>query len=184
MVSSAPARLILTLKLERAAFERFDALRRAYFPSERNFIPAHLTLFQALPGDQEPSIQQMLHALCSETPRLTLHFPVLRFLGRGVAVEVDAPELIVLHKKLTSTWSGWLSAQDRQGDRPHITIQNKVPPDQARQLSAKLAAGWQPFQTSGEGLVLWRYLGGPLESAGEHRFEGSRAIELPSFFGG
>lgn len=176
MVSSAPARLILTLKLEHVAFERLDALRRAHFPSERNVIPAHLTLFHALPGDQEPSIQQTLHAFCSETPWLTLHFPSLRFLGRGVAVEVDAPELLAIRRQLATQWSGWLSAQDRQGNRPHITIQNKVPPDQARQLYAELGAGWQPFAASGEGLLLWRYLSRPWELAGAYRFEGSRAI--------
>src|SRR5215212_5543755 len=148
---------ILTLKLEQPAFERLDALRQAHFPPKRNVIPAHLTLFHALPGDQEISIQQTLHALCSETPWLTLHFPTLRFLGRGVAMEVDAPELILLRRKLAAAWGGWLSAQDRQGYRPHIMIQNKVTPDEARQLSVELGAGWQPFVASGEGLLLWRY---------------------------
>lgn len=50
--------LILALKLEQPAFERLDALRRAYFPPERNVIPAHLTLFHALPGDQEAAIRE------------------------------------------------------------------------------------------------------------------------------
>jgi hypothetical protein len=176
MSSSAPTPLILTLKLEQVAFERFDALRQAHFPSERNVIPAHLTLFHALPGDQEISIQQTLHSLCATAPILSPHFPALRFLGRGVAVEVDAPELIVLRKTLAAAWGGWLSAQDRQGYRPHITIQNKVPPDQARQLYAQLGTDWQPFQAAGKGLLLWRYLGGPWELAGEYRFEGGRAI--------
>jgi hypothetical protein len=175
-MSSAPALLILTLKLEHAAFERFDTLRRAHFPVERNFIPAHLTLFHTLPGDQEPSIQQTLHALCSETPRLTLHFPALRFLGRGVAVEVDAPELIVPRKKLVAAWSCWLSAQDRQSYRPHITIQNKVPPDQARLLYDTLTAGWEPFQSYGEGLLLWRYLGGPWKLVDEEHFMEDREL--------
>ena len=176
MSSSYQPAFILTLKLEQAAFERFNALRQAHFPAERNVIPAHLTLFHALPGDQEPSIQQTLHALCSETPRLTLHFPALRFLGRGVAVEVDAPELIVLRKTLAAAWSSWLSRQDRQGYRPHITIQNKVTPDQARQIYGELTASWESFMATGEGLLLWRYLGGPWELVSEERFAGSRAI--------
>jgi 2'-5' RNA ligase len=166
--------LILTLKLEQPAFERLDALRRAHFPPERNVIPAHLTLFHALPGDQETAIRETLRSLCATTPVLRLRFPTLRLLGRGVAVGVESPELIPLRRQLASLWSGWLSAQDRQGFRPHITVQNKVTAEQARELYAALVAGWQPFEVAGEGLLLWRYLGGPWERVDEQRFLGDR----------
>ena len=63
-----------------------------------------------------------------------------------------------------------LTPQDKAGWRPHITIQNKVAPEQARQLQAKLAASWTPFEALGEGLLLWRYLGGPWELVEEFRF--------------
>ena len=42
---SAP--LIVTLLLEDAAQERFDRLRAAHFPAERNHLAAHVTLFHA-----------------------------------------------------------------------------------------------------------------------------------------
>ena len=48
-MSEAP--LILTLRFDGEAFARLDDLRRAHFPPERNQIPAHLTLFHALPGE-------------------------------------------------------------------------------------------------------------------------------------
>jgi hypothetical protein len=86
---------------------------------------------------------------------------------------VDAPELTRLRRRLATLWNEWLSAQDRQGYRPHVTIQNKVPSDQARRLYDQLAAEWEPFTGQGEGLLLWRYMGGPWEHAGEFLFEGT-----------
>ena len=62
------------------------------------------------------------------------------------------------------------AAQDQQGYRPHITIQNKVTAEQARRLYTKLADSWEPFLAVGEGLLLWRYLGGPWALVDEYRF--------------
>jgi len=161
--------LILTLMLEQSAFARLDALRREHFPPERNVLPAHLTLFHALPGDHQATIQGHLRLLCAATPVLSLHFPTLRLLGRGVAIAVEAPELMLLRTQLATTWSTWLSAQDQQGYRPHITIQNKVTTEQARRLYAALASSWEPFRAVGQGLRLWRYLGGPWALVDEYR---------------
>jgi hypothetical protein len=170
LMSTSLSLLILTLKLEQAAFERLDSLRWAHFPPERNVIPALLTLFRALPGNQEPAIHEKLRLICAAMPVLSLRFPTLRLLGRSVAVEVEAPELMALRKQLAITWSNWLSAQDQQGYRPHITIQNKVTSEDARQLYAELAAGWEPFLATGEKLLLWRYLGGPWALVDVYRF--------------
>lgn len=167
--SSAPP-LVLTLKLARPAFERFDALRRAHFPPERNVIPAHLTLFHALPGGQLAGIRQQLAEICAVAPALPLRFPGPRSLGRGTAIVVESPTLVALRGRLAAGWGGWLSPQDRQGYRPHITVQNKVAPEQARQLQAELAASWEPFEALGQGLLLWRYLGGPWELLEEFGF--------------
>ncbi|GAA1871360.1 2'-5' RNA ligase family protein [Pseudonocardia ailaonensis] len=43
--------LIVTATLDAPTQERFDALRRRHFPSDRNFLAAHLTLFHALPDE-------------------------------------------------------------------------------------------------------------------------------------
>ena len=48
MTSSEP--LVVTLLLEPSAQERFDRVRAAHFPAERNHLAAHVTLFHALPG--------------------------------------------------------------------------------------------------------------------------------------
>ncbi|WP_228763515.1 2'-5' RNA ligase family protein [Brevundimonas sp. SPF441] len=57
--------LIVTAALDARAFAYFEALRRRHFPPHLNQIPAHLTLFHALPGDQEPLIRQKLWAACA-----------------------------------------------------------------------------------------------------------------------
>ncbi|UBF25683.1 2'-5' RNA ligase family protein [Kovacikia minuta CCNUW1] len=163
--------LILTLKLDQSTFDYVDRLRQQHFPPERNFIPAHVTLFHALPGDQEIAISQTLETLCCQTAKVSLQLPTLRFLGRGVAIDVASPELVQLRQTLANSWSQWLSPQDQQGYRSHITIQNKVSSAEARQLYEQLKAEWQPIKGFGEGLLLWYYLGGPWELANEFSFQ-------------
>jgi 2'-5' RNA ligase len=169
--SQAP--LILTLALDALAFARLDVLRCQHFPPERNLVPAHLTLFHALPGREEAAVRQTLRAVTAGSAIVTLHFPTLVSLGRGTAVVVDSPELLALRSQLARRWASWLSAQDRQGYHPHITIQNKVTPAAARQLFTTLVAGWQPFTARGEGLLLWRYLNGPWELIERFAFAGA-----------
>lgn len=170
-VTIAP--LILTLKLDQASFDRFNALRQQYFPPERNYLSAHVTLFHALPGAEILSIQDHLASICSQTASLPLHFPQLRFLGRGVAIEIDCPQLVQIRQQLAIVWQPWLTPQDRQGYRPHITIQNKVTSTEARQLYEQLSRIWQPCYGYGEGLLLWHYQGGPWQLAAEFLFTSS-----------
>jgi hypothetical protein len=166
--SSAP--LVLTLKLDGHSFDRFNSLRQQHFPPERNFLPAHITLFHALPSQHERSICHTLQEVCSQTSVLPLIFPTLRCLGNGVAIEVESSELLQIHQDLAYCWKHWLTPQDRQRYRSHITIQNKVSPEQARQLYDRLLPEWQLQQGQGEGLLLWYYKGGPWELVQEFGF--------------
>ena len=163
--------MILTLKIDDPSQERFDRLRRAHFPPERNFIQAHLTLFHHLPGDRKDEVIATVEEACRRQEPMTLRAKGLLFMGRGVAYAFDAPELAALRRRLAGEWEPWLTAQDRQGFRPHVTVQNKVPPQEARDLHARLEATFSPFEVRGEGLSLWRYLGGPWGPIGEYRFE-------------
>lgn len=165
-----PPPLVLTLKLDEVSFNYLDRLRQQHFPPQRNFLKAHLTLFHALPGDQEANIRQTLQEFCSATSLLYLLFPQLRYLGKGVAVEVQCPQLKQLRLRLQEAWEMWLSPQDRQGYRPHVTIQNKVMPDEAQQLYDQLVSEWKPFNGYGEGLMLWQYQGGPWHLVSEFPF--------------
>lgn len=150
--------LIVTLALDAASQERFDALRRRHFPPQRNHLSAHLTLFHALPGELEREVRQDL-AQAAERPPLTLRVTGLRFLGRGVAYALRSPELDALRQALAARWGPHLTNQDRQPHRPHVTVQNKVDPETARATLRELERGFVPYDVTGCGLALFRYLG-------------------------
>ena len=166
--SSASA-LIVTLLLEPGAQERFDRLRAAHFPAERNHLAAHVTLFHALPGEQVDAVSADL-ADAARRPAFDVAVTGLRLLGRGVAYTLDAPELTVLRAGLAAAWEPWLTPQDRQRHAPHVTVQNKVDPAVARALRDRLAAEFVPHRVGARGLGLWRYLGGPWAPVAEHAF--------------
>ena len=167
-----PAPLILTLLLDEASFARLDGLRRAHFPPHLNRIPAHVTLFHALPGAEEPAVLARLAEEVGRTPPLPLRVAAVMPLGRGTALKLEAPEAAALRAGLASSWAPWLTPQDRQGWRPHVTVQNKVSPEEARLLQDGLRAGFVPWEATAEGLLLWRYRGGPWEGAGRFGFAG------------
>lgn len=165
--------LILTLKIDAVSFERLNALRRAHFPPERNFLCAHVTLFHALPGEEVPAIRSHLEQICARTAAFPIAFPRLRSLGGGVAVEVMSDELQHLHDQLAACFRTWLTPQDRQRFRPHVTIQNKVLPQQARELYGALAPEWKMVPGQSAGLLLWEYRGGPWLGIEEFAFTGA-----------
>lgn len=171
-VPGGPAPLILTLGMDGGSFARLDALRREHFPPERNFLPAHVTLFHHLPGDDPAGIAAALREVQAGRSRPLLRATGLRFLGKGVAYAFDAPALSELRAALAARWASRLTPQDRQPFRPHVTIQNKAAPAEARALMERLEAGFEPFGVVGESLLLWRYLGGPWQPLGEFPFGG------------
>lgn len=158
------APLIVTLTLDEASQAFFDTQRTKYFPPKINYLGAHLTLFHALPGGEEAAISEHLAAVAAGQPGpLPLAVTGLKFMGRGVMYTLANPDLPTLHRRLQQQWQPWLTAQDQQGLRPHITVQNKVEPAVARALLAELEATFQPFDVQGTGLALWAYRGGPWE---------------------
>ena len=165
------APLILTLALHPDDQARFERLRQLHFPAGRNMIPAHVTLFHHLPGQEVQAVSDAVAARCA-VPPFAVAVPGLRFLGRGVAYALESPALTALRAGLARDWDGWLTPQDRQGYRPHVTVQNKATPEAARALHAKLQAAFAPFTVRAEGLDVWRYLGGPWELVSRHPFCG------------
>jgi 2'-5' RNA ligase len=164
------APLILTLRFDAAGFSRFQAQRRRLFPPERNLVPAHLTLFHHLPGARHDEISAALSAVAAAQPPFALAVSALRFLGQGTAYAAASPPLAALRDGLAMRWRELLTRQDAQPFRPHVTIQNKVAPEQAKAAFAQLSASFRPFEVQATGLLLWRYRGGPWESAGEFPF--------------
>ncbi|MBP1806742.1 2'-5' RNA ligase family protein [Rubellimicrobium aerolatum] len=167
------APLILTLALDDASFGRLDAERRALFPTRMNLIPAHVTLFHHLPGTERAAVEDALASACAGRGPMPVRVAAVMPLGRGAAYRLEAPEVAALRAALARAWEPWLGPQDRQPWRPHVTVQNKVPPEAARATLERLRAGFAPWTAVGEGLLLWRYLGGPWEALGRIPFAGA-----------
>lgn len=161
---------VLTVRLDAATQERFDALRREHFPPGRSSVGAHVTVFHALPaGRATPDAVRRVLAELAPGPSVVAVTGV-RSLGRGVAYVLDAPGVAAVRAELVHEFAAELTPQDRQPWRPHVTVQNKVTPDEARRLLAELTASFVPFEAVALGLVLWHYRGGPWELAGEYAF--------------
>ena len=169
-MDSAP--LILTAAFDAPAFERFQTLRRAHFPPERNLVPAHLTLFHALPPSQAADIAERCRMLTRGDPPIAARATGLFNLGKGVAYRIEAPGLATLRAELAEAWLPLLTQQDRAGFHPHVTIMNKAEPAAAKTLLEAMRATFAPFAFTIAGLDLWRYRGGPWEVAGSWRFRG------------
>lgn len=150
---------VLTLALDDEAQQRFEAERRQYFPAALNRIPAHLSLFHTLP--EEDATFAALRLAADGQLVFPLQVAEVRSIGKGVAYFLHAAEAKALHRALSETFQEQISAQDRQGFRPHVVVQNKVTPDAARATLAQLQAEFSPWSVSAVGLDLWRYLGGP-----------------------
>ena len=131
-------------------------------------MPAHATLFHALPGEAEPEVLAAIEAGGSSP------FPVLvaglRMLGRGVAFDLRSDELGRRRAAIASVFAGRLTRQDAAPWRPHVTVQNKVTPEEARALHAGLAAGFAPWTAAAAAFELWRYMGGPWAPVATHEF--------------
>src|SRR3990170_5716305 len=161
--------LIVTADLAPADFAWLDALRRRHYPPERNQVPAHLTMFHALPPSSEAEIRRELgrHA-ATHVPRATI--AGLMNLGTGVAFRIVSDDLDAIRADLSDHCHGLLGAQDSAGWRPHVTIQNKVKPSAARKLLAGLEADFRPRPLAISALQLHRYAGGPWEPIARHPF--------------
>jgi hypothetical protein len=146
-------------------------MRRTHFPPERNQVPAHLTLFHHLPPDVGAELDRRL-ASYAAGPRPRATIAGIMNLGGGTAFRVDSEGLEHIRDDLAQALRGLLTPQDQAGWRPHITIQNKVEPKEAKRLQQILAASFQPRPLAIKGLASWRYLGGPWEPVKSYTFRG------------
>ena len=146
-------------------------MRRTHFPPERNQVPAHLTLFHHLPPDVAPELGRRLAAFAAAPPPRATIASIID-LGAGTAYRVDSEALEDIRQDLAEALRGLLTPQDQARWRPHITIQNKVEPKEAKRLQAQLRATFEPRPLAIRGLASWRYLGGPWEPMKAYTFRG------------
>ncbi len=172
--------LIVTLALDPESQARFEAERRKYFPASLNRTPAHVSLFHALPGQDEHAIRSLLEKSAAQSGPFPVQVESLMELGHGVGYRLQSDALQVLHAGLRRAWLPWLTPQDRQGFRPHVVVQNKVSPAEAKALHTKLSAAFVPSQATAAGLLLWRYQGGPWAPAGSFDFVQPAQPAIPS----
>ena len=166
------APLIVTAHFDQASFAALEGLRRRYFPAHLNKVPAHLSLFHKLPGDEIAAVEEAIAEQARVTACLDLRPAKVRFLGRGVALAYQSVELERLRGALAARWRSWLTPQDQQPFRAHVTIQNKAEPATARALYEALSV--QPLPPCRiDGITTWRYLGGPWEHVSTLPFDGA-----------
>jgi len=164
--------LIVTVELAAADFAWLDRLRRTHYPAEQNRVPAHLTMFHALPPSAEAELRARL-ARAAQGRRPKARLEGLLDLGGGVAFRVVSPDLDRLREELADRLHGLLGAQDSGGWRPHVTIQNKVTPKVARALAAELERTFVSRPLAVSGLGLQRYRDGPWEVLATYSFRGA-----------
>ncbi len=150
---------VLTLALDEASQARFEELRQRFFPNALNRIPAHLSLFHSV-REEDATIHALQQAAAGQNS-FPMQVTELRSMGKGVSYFLQSPEAKALHRRLSDAFDEQLSAQDRQGFRPHVVVQNKVTPEEAKKTLVLLQAGFRAFSVTAVGLDLWRYLGGP-----------------------
>lgn len=166
----ATAPIIVSALFGPADHAWLDGLRRAHFPPERNQLAAHLTLFHHLPPSAAPELKRRLTELTRGQAAPPARAAGLISLGRGVAIRIDAPGLAAMRADLAHAFAGLLTPQDQAGWRPHVTIQNKVAPAEAKALLATLQPGFTPRPVAIAGLAAWWYRGGPWEPLSRHMF--------------
>ena len=148
-----------------------QALRRAHYPPGRNRVPAHLTLFHHLPPGVEAELGRRL-ADYAATPAPVAAIAGIMDLGGGTALRVESEGLEDMRYDLALAMRGLLTPQDMAPWRPHVTVQNKVEPKEAKALQARLRAGFERRPLEIKGLALWRYLDGPWEPVKRWTFRG------------
>lgn len=172
-MTAAPAPVIVTAEFGKADFAWLDRLRRTHFPVERNQLPAHLTLFHHLPPSLLPELDGRLKAEVRAMRRPSATIGDAMLLGRGVALRVRCEMLEALRERLAETFTGSLTPQDAARWRPHVTIQNKAEPAEAKTLHARLTADFQharPLFLAG--IATHFYRGGPWEPIARYPFAG------------
>ena len=146
-------------------------LRRTHYPPERNQVPAHLTLFRHLPPSVERELDRRLAGYAREAPPSAEIVGVMD-LGEGTALRVESEALEDIRHDLALSLRGLLMPQDQAAWSPHVTVQNKVEPREARRLQNELKAGFRPRPLAIRALATWLYRGGPWEPLKIYSFRG------------
>lgn len=168
---------IVTLGMDPGSQEWFEEQRQRFYPPALNRIPAHLSLFHALPGGN--TTRHLLREAAEGVAPFAMRLEGVRSMGRGVMYVLEAPELMRLHRGLADQFRTYLTPQDKQPLKPHVVVQNKVEPAEAKELLALLQAGFTVREVDAVGLDWWEYLGGPWRHLERFEFAGGEVSPKP-----
>jgi 2'-5' RNA ligase len=148
---------ILTLKTSAEVAGKMGGLREKWFPQGRNKVPAHITLFHALPSSRYDEVTSHLEGIASRTRCFRIASGKVLKRRNGVAVNMGQGEGQVrgVYMEAKEVWNGFLSDQDR-GFQAHWTVQNKE--EDGRRVDEAFE-DVKDLEVDGvaEGLVLWKY---------------------------
>jgi hypothetical protein len=163
---------IVTAGLPRDLFAWANGLRRAHFPPERNHLHAHVTLFHSFAPSLYEELKTVLPRIAGEFAPVPARLTGLMDLGKGTALAIESAGMLRLRQMIADHFHGSLTEQDQHKPRLHITIQNKVSKEDARELQSRLSAQIEARDFHFTGLELHIYRGGPWEEAGKFAFRG------------
>jgi 2'-5' RNA ligase superfamily len=170
------APIIVTALIAAPDFTQLDNLRRVHFPSERNHLRAHLTMFHHLPPSCDAELLQLLKDEArGNDPQARLSG--LINLGGGVAFRVESSDLEDIRARIAERFAPMLMPQDRNPWRAHVTVQNKVKAPEARALLDALTLDFKPRALALTGLAAWWYRGGPWEPIAGYAFRTGKTIK-------
>ena len=171
---------ILTAALPSDLAGYAEGLRREHYPAKKNHLHAHVTLFHAFAPSLLDELKDFLPRVAGEFAAPEGAVKGVMDLGKGTAIGLEAPQLLSLRALIADHFHGSLTAQDLHEPRPHITIQNKVTKEEARELQAGLAPDLAMWIAKGRftfpALELWHYRGGPWEPVKTCAFRGRERL--------
>ncbi|KAI0379341.1 hypothetical protein F5Y04DRAFT_283125 [Hypomontagnella monticulosa] len=169
---------ILTILTDAPHHQTMCALRERYYPPALLRIPAHISLFRALPGSKLPLLRIEVAAAVSRLKpfKICAVGPPIRIGRNGAGVSVTglepARELV---RTFQEKWRDVLSRQDRRAFHGHYTIMNKVDdPGVLTRCMGELCRYFDPGGCPGMalGLTLWQYNGGWWKREADFAFSG------------
>ena len=166
---------IVTAELPPDVLAWADALRRAHYPTERNKLAAHVTLFHSFAPSLREELPRVLARMAAEFAPPQAKLCGLMQLGTGTALAIASPAMLAVRAEIAEHFLGALTAQDRHEPRLHITIQNKVSAQEAKALQRDLAPSLEPRQFAFAGLGLHLYLGPHWQPQGRWPFRGKQS---------
>ena len=167
---------ILTAALPQNIQGWAEALRKEHYPSHRNHLHAHVTMFHSFAPSLLEELKDFIPTITREFAPPEAMVSGVMDLGTGTAIALQSEPLLDLRALIAEHFHGSLTAQDLYEPRPHITIQNKVTKREARALQAELAPTIEQRSFEFPALELHLYMQGPWELVKRSAFRGRERL--------